>query len=163
MAVSLGLGISGPPLSMAILALVGNCRIGPAAGSASAASFLAGSAAIFTQSSAEELFFRGWLQRALGRSWGEAPALIAASAVFALVHVIGGTGGVLLFGNVFLAGVFFGLLMRGSGGLIAASAAHFGWNWTEIMLLGLSPNPLCWADRLTALRLVLAQALFWRH
>ena len=43
--------------------------------------------------------------------------------------------------NLFLGGLLFGLLAARSGGLAAAIAAHFSWNWAEQLLFGLDPNP----------------------
>jgi membrane protease YdiL (CAAX protease family) len=43
--------------------------------------------------------------------------------------------------NLFLGGVLFGILAARGGGLAGAIAAHFSWNWSEQILLGLDPNP----------------------
>ena len=43
--------------------------------------------------------------------------------------------------NLFLAGMFLGLLALRTGGLVAPCAAHFAWNWCESNLFGSDPNP----------------------
>ena len=40
-----------------------------------------------------------------------------------------------------LAGTLFGMLALRTGGLAAPVAAHWAWNCTETLALGLSPNP----------------------
>jgi membrane protease YdiL (CAAX protease family) len=43
--------------------------------------------------------------------------------------------------NAALAGLMFGLLALRTGGLAAPIAAHFGYNWAEQSIFGLTPNP----------------------
>ncbi len=43
--------------------------------------------------------------------------------------------------NITLAGVWFGLLAWRTGGILAPTLAHAGYNWAEEMLFGASPNP----------------------
>lgn len=93
------------------------------------------------QSSAEEVYFRGWLQPVLCARWGPWLGLAATSAMFAALHVVAGARGALAIVNLFLGGVLFGLLALRTGGLWAPAAAHFAWNWTESGALGLDPNP----------------------
>lgn len=93
------------------------------------------------QVTAEEVVFRGWLQALLSRLAGPWVGLLAASAIFASMHLIGGAMPPLALANVFLAGMVFGLLAKVTGGIATPTAAHFGWNTVEVDLLGLSPNP----------------------
>ena len=93
------------------------------------------------QVSGEELFFRGWLQPVLGARWGAWIGLITTSALFAAAHAVTGPISILAIVNDMLAGAVFGLLALRSGGLWAPILAHWGWNWTEQSLLGLTPNP----------------------
>lgn len=100
-----------------------------------------GTVAILVQSAAEEVYFRGWLQRSLQEAWGEAGAIGASAALFAALHLLGGTRAPLALVNLFLGGLLFGLLAARSGGLAAPIGAHAAWNWAEQLLLGLDPNP----------------------
>jgi membrane protease YdiL (CAAX protease family) len=89
----------------------------------------------------EELFFRGWLQRALDGRVGPAISLGVASLAFGAAHAIGRHLGVIALVNDALAGVAFGLLYRRSGSLWAPVAAHFAWDALEQCVAGLTPNP----------------------
>jgi membrane protease YdiL (CAAX protease family) len=109
-------------------------------GGSSAGLFLWGTALIVLQAGSEELFFRGWLQPVLVRSWGAWGILVTAIAFAALHLVAGASAGISLL-NLFLGGLLFGLLAARSGGIAAAVAAHFAWNWAEQLVLGLDPNP----------------------
>ncbi|MEH3106790.1 MAG: CPBP family glutamic-type intramembrane protease [Sphingomonas fennica] len=100
-----------------------------------------GTIAILAQSAAEEVYFRCWLQRSLLGAWGGAGAIAASAALFAALHLLGGTRAPLALANLFLGGLLFGLLAARSGGLAAPIAAHAAWNWAEQLLLGLDPNP----------------------
>ncbi|MDN0084595.1 CPBP family intramembrane metalloprotease [Crenobacter sp. SG2305] len=78
---------------------------------------------------AEEALFRGYLQAALERAWGErrfggVAALFLTALLFGLVHLPGGAAWVVL---ATLAGVGYGLAYR-QGGLPGAVLAHFGLN-----------------------------------
>lgn len=102
---------------------------------------LPGAVAVGGLATAEELFFRGWLQPGLARDWGRAPALVTAAAAFALLHLVGGARAPLSLLNLFLGGVMFGLLRDRTGGLAAPVAAHAAYNLGEQLLFGLDPNP----------------------
>lgn len=135
------IGAAGAASSFGVLSSFGNAVIGVFANSATPFGLLAGSFAILIQSTAEEVFFRGWIQNGISRYWGKWPAILAASLLFAAVHMFNGPIDYVSLLNIFLAGVFFGKLFRFTGGIIAPAMAHFAWNWTETMGLGLSPNP----------------------
>jgi len=89
----------------------------------------------------EEFFFRAWLQPLLARSWGVPMGLAVTSILFGLVHVFSRGVPPVVFVNVTLAGLFFGLLALRTGGLAAPFAAHWVWNATEQCVFGLVPNP----------------------
>ena len=135
------IGSAGAAASFAVLASFGGATKGPFAGLATPAGLVAGSLIILIQSTAEEVFFRGWIQNGIARYWGDWPAILTASALFAGVHIISGPIDYVSLLNIFLAGAFFGKLFQFTGGIIASAMAHFAWNWTETMGLGLSPNP----------------------
>jgi membrane protease YdiL (CAAX protease family) len=90
---------------------------------------------------AEELLLRGLLQPVLMRSMGPLAAIALTAVAFMLVHVVGGWRDPVSLLNIFLGGVWFGLLAWRSGGLIAPVLAHFGYNAAEDILFGASPNP----------------------
>lgn len=84
---------------------------------------------------AEEAFFRGYLQEALGRRLavhrhGHALAIVFAAVAFGMVHAAGGIVYVVVAG---VAGVGYGLAYR-RGGLQAAVLAHFGLNLAHFTL-----------------------------
>lgn len=103
--------------------------------------FLIGTLLVIIQISAEEIFFRGWLQRVLTDSWGAVPGIGATSLSFAALHLMGGAMHPVSFVNLTLGGILFGTLAYRSGGIASALGAHFAWNWSEAMVVGLFPNP----------------------
>jgi membrane protease YdiL (CAAX protease family) len=137
--------------SVAIAALAG--AVSSASGAAPApnwAALLVGAVLVAFQASAEEVYFRGWLQPVFCAGWGPWLGLAATAALFGGLHLIAGAQGPLAVFNLVLAGLLFGLLALRTGGLTAGVAAHFGWNWTESGALGLEPDP---AGSLARLRL----------
>jgi hypothetical protein len=100
-----------------------------------------GSLVILFQTAAEEVYFRGWLQRILVDGWGVAAGLLVSTLAFSALHGIAGARDPISFVNLFLAGLLFGLLAIRGAGLAGAVAAHFAWNWSEQIVLGLIPNP----------------------
>jgi membrane protease YdiL (CAAX protease family) len=89
----------------------------------------------------EEIYFRGWLQPVLARQFGLPGAILISALAFAVLHIMGGARSPTTLVNLFLGGLLFGLLAARSGGIAAAVAAHFAWNWSEGIALGLDPNP----------------------
>lgn len=77
----------------------------------------------------EEVFFRGFLQPRIG--------LVASSLLFGLAHI--GYGTILQVVAPVLLGLFFGLLYRLSRTLWAPIAAHFTFNFVELVVLYLQP------------------------
>ncbi|TVV72489.1 CPBP family intramembrane metalloprotease [Sphingomonas solaris] len=111
------------------------------AGIPGAGLFTTGGALILLGVVAEELLLRGLLQPTLVRCWGPAAGVLVCSLAFTVIHMVGGWGHPLSLLNILLAGIWFGLLAWRSGGLVAPILAHFGYNWTEEMIFGASPNP----------------------
>ena len=103
--------------------------------------FLAGSLLIVAKALGEEMLFRGLLQPLLCRAWGVPIGIALASLAFTAIHVIGGWSDPVSLLNITLAGGWFGLLAWRTGGILAPTLAHAGYNWAEEMLLGASPNP----------------------
>lgn len=137
------LGIGGFSLAIGLAALAG--VVVPGAGGPTGAAALVGvvgGLVLFgIQAGAEEVYFRGWLQPVLCARWGPMAGLVVTSLLFALLHVAGGARSGLALANLFLGGLFFGLLAIRTGGLWAPFLAHLGWNWVEACGFGLEPNP----------------------
>lgn len=136
----IALGVGGLLLATGYAAMTGGVQ---PAGHPPAAILLilAGTCLTFIQCSAEEIYFRGWIQPVLAGPWGKWAALGMTSLLFAALHIFAGVRAPLSMLNVFLAGVLFGLLALRTGGLVAPIAAHFAWDWSEGLLMGLFPNP----------------------
>lgn len=145
LAIPLGLatGVIGFLAAVGLVALLGAVRPG------ADASFLdhkvlgaaIGAGLIAFQASGEEVFFRAWLQPLLGARWGAWVGLMATSILFGLAHSLNRAVSPLAILNDIMAGAVFGALALRTGGLWAPILAHWGWNWTEQSVLGLSPNP----------------------
>ncbi|PSJ36841.1 CPBP family intramembrane glutamic endopeptidase [Allosphingosinicella deserti] len=139
MLIGLALGVAGVAVAAGYAAIAGGlARVGSGA---SPGLILWGAAVILVQVYAEEAYFRGWLQPTLARAWGNAPAILIISAVFAGLHFIAGVSAPMALLNLSLGGLLFGALAARSGGIAGAVGAHFGWNAGEQLLLGLDPNP----------------------
>lgn len=108
---------------------------------AGAALLLWGLGVVALQVTAEELYFRGWLQPALTARWGQPLGIVAAALAFGALHVAGGARAPVSLLNLFLGGLMFGLFAARNGGLAAAMGVHFAWNAAEQLGWGLDPNP----------------------
>ena len=73
---------------------------------------------------AEETLFRGYLLPRLAAQWGETPALVMSSLIFALFHPHYGP----YMGLVFFYGWIFGWARLRSGGLSASVGLHMALN-----------------------------------
>lgn len=144
------------PLRMAAVgAAFGLCGLGAAAAYALVAGALGdgesaptgpglllwGSLLILFMAAAEEIYFRGWVQPVLSARYGAAAGVLLSALAFAALHLMGGARSPTSIINLFLGGLLFGLLALRGGGIAAAVAAHFTWNWSEQIVLGLDPNP----------------------
>lgn len=103
--------------------------------------FLVGLGVVLLQVTAEEAYFRGWLQPLIARACGNLGAIVITAALFALVHVMGGARSALTLCNLVLGGIWFGILAVRAKGIALPVGAHFAWNTAEQMLFGLDPNP----------------------
>lgn len=132
------IGLLGLLFGTALASIAGVLR--HSAGGASAGLLLWGTMVILLQSGSEEVFFRGWLQPVLVKTWGAWGILVTAIA-FAGLHLVGTTNSAISVLNLFLGGLLFGLLAYRYGGIAAPVAAHFAYNWAEQLLFGIDPNP----------------------
>ena len=97
-------------------------------------------AAVFVQSSAEELVCRGFLYQKLRKGYkSPAFAIIVNSAFFASLHLGNPGVGVLAILDIFATGIFFSLMVYYLDSIWCAMAAHAAWNYTQNIILGL-PN-----------------------
>lgn len=133
------LGLGGLFVTVGYAVLAGTVSRGASDGAALAV--LAGVPAVALQVTAEEAYFRGWLQPLLARTCGQPVAVVAVALGFGGLHLIGGANGLGAVINLFAGGLMFGMLAARAGGIAGASAAHFCWNATEQLVLGLDPNP----------------------
>ncbi len=139
--IGLAIGVGGLLLSIVLAALAGRTVSVPVAPNAGILAVAGGTLLVLFQAGVEEVYFRGWLQPLLSRSWGNLAGLLVTAAAFAALHMFGGALSFLSIVNLTLGGLLFGLLAQRSGGIVMATAAHFGWNWAEGIGLGLVPNP----------------------
>ncbi|WP_353229624.1 type II CAAX endopeptidase family protein [Novosphingobium sp.] len=133
-------GLGGVGMALVLSGLAGVVQPGGGA-PFSVAAFAGGTLVMLFQTGAEEVYFRGWLQPVLQRSWGVWPGILATAGVFALVHFASAIRDPQALPVLILAGLWFGVLASRSRGLVLPIAAHFGWNWGEGLLWGAAPNP----------------------
>jgi membrane protease YdiL (CAAX protease family) len=137
-ALPMGLVAVAIALAMAATAAVVTGSEGKIAG---AGLFIGGSLLIVGAAFGEECLFRGLLQPLLCRAWGPIVGIVAASLAFTAIHVFGGWRDPVSLLNITLAGAWFGLLAWRTGGILAPTLAHAGYNWAEELLFGATPNP----------------------
>lgn len=87
---------------------------------------------------AEELVFRGVLQRALEHRFKRAVALFGTAAIFALTHVALDIDAAIAVPALFGLGLVLGLLVQRTGRLGPAIFTHAGFNLVGVLLLLLS-------------------------
>jgi membrane protease YdiL (CAAX protease family) len=133
-------GLFGVTVTTGYAGIVGSLQTG-AAHANTAAALAWGAALVLLQSAAEEVYFRGWLQRAFAKAWGAPIAILVSALAFSVLHSLGEDRAVITFVNLFLGGLLFGILAAYGRGILGAVAAHFAWNGAEQMILGLDPNP----------------------
>ena len=103
-------------------------------------SFLVIFAAVFVQSSAEELLCRVFVYHRLMRRYGKPVlAVLVNSVFFALNHIFNDGISVLAMLNIFLYGLLFSAMVVYMDSPWATMTAHTAWNFCQNILLGL-PN-----------------------
>ncbi len=75
---------------------------------------------------AEELFWRGLLQRSMTRRWGSVPATVGASAVYGGAHLA--TGNPALIGAATVAGLYWSALASLGMPMAALIVSHVAWD-----------------------------------
>jgi membrane protease YdiL (CAAX protease family) len=84
----------------------------------------------------EELLFRGYLQKTLGRPIGFWPAAVVSSGLFAVVHLTSRVDAWFYVVAAFMAGLVFSLALRESGSLWWGIGFHAAWDWTQAFVYG---------------------------
>jgi serine/threonine protein phosphatase Stp1 len=141
---TLGLGLGVAMVGIGVFASLASGNASIVKGQASLAvpiAIWAATGIIFIQSAAEEILCRGWVQPLVTRYWGAAAGIIATAALFTGLHNVFAINPPLVNFNLFLGGLIFGMLYRLFGGIAAPVLFHFGWNWSDAILFGLTPNP----------------------
>jgi membrane protease YdiL (CAAX protease family) len=99
--------------------------------------FLTG-AAMLANTVTQEVLVRGYLQQAIQSQFGSALAVILSAMVFMLLHVGAIKGAVVPGVNLFAAGILLGIAYAVTKNLWLPIALHFGWNFLQGPVLGLT-------------------------
>ena len=106
--------------------------------------FLLDAVALLPAAAAEEVAFRGYLQRALTTWRGPVVGVLVPSLLFALFHALNPNVSVLALANIALAGAVFALAAERTGTLWLPIACHYAWNLTQGPVLGLPVSGMAW-------------------
>ena len=137
-ALGLGIGLGMNLLCAFIAMLNGDIRL--SFSSFRPVSFLAVFAAVFVQSSSEELLCRVFVYHRMMRRYGKPVlAVLVNSVFFALNHLLNPGISVLAMLNIFLYGLLFSAMVIYLDSPWATMTAHTAWNFCQNVLLGL-PN-----------------------
>jgi membrane protease YdiL (CAAX protease family) len=79
----------------------------------------------------EELLFRGYLQEAVARRWGDGTGIVVAAVLFGLLHPITPTYAVL----AGLMGAYLGAVLVAHGNLLVPVVAHGGYDFVALVFL----------------------------
>ncbi|MBT8463012.1 MAG: CPBP family intramembrane metalloprotease, partial [Gemmatimonadetes bacterium] len=90
----------------------------------------------------EEIAVRGYAFQVLAQARGPTVAVVATSFVFAALHGANPGVGWTAFGNTLLAGILLGILYWRTLSLWWVTGAHFAWNWTMGVAIGLPVSGL---------------------
>ena len=90
------------------------------------------------QGAAEEILFHGFFMTTLARRFRWLPSVLVSALFFSFLHAVNAGVTLLSLLNVFLFGVFLGLLTIRTGSVIGACALHAAWNVTEGLVFGCS-------------------------
>lgn len=91
------------------------------------------------QAALEEVVFRGFLLRFIGRRTSILLGLIVSSIVFSLLHLPGRETTLLVFINTFLLAALFSFLVLLTRSLYLPCGLHFAWNFVEMVVFN-TPN-----------------------
>jgi CAAX protease family protein len=99
--------------------------------------FLTG-AAILANTVTQEVLVRGYIQQAIQLQFGSVSAVILSAVVFTLLHIGAIKGAVVPTANLFAAGILLGIAYAVTRNLWLPIALHFGWNFLQGPVLGLT-------------------------
>ena len=101
-------------------------------------------AAVYIQSSSEELLCRAIFYQRLKKLYNSPMVAVIANAIlFASLHLMNPGITVLAYLNIALVGILFSLVVYYFDSLWMAFGIHAGWNFTQSILLGLPNSGLC--------------------
>ncbi|MCS7177864.1 MAG: NUDIX domain-containing protein [Anaerolineae bacterium] len=106
--------------------------------------FLLDAVALLPAAAAEEIAFRGYLQRALTTWRGPIVGVLVPSVLFALFHALNPNVSPLALVNIALAGAVFAVAAERTGTLWLPIAYHYAWNLTQGPVLGLPVSGMAW-------------------
>ncbi len=106
--------------------------------------FLLDAIALFPAAAAEEVAFRGYLQRALTTWRGPVVGVLVPSILFALFHALNPNVSPLALVNIALAGAVFAVAAERTGTLWLPIAYHYAWNLIQGPVLGLPVSGMVW-------------------
>ncbi len=97
-------------------------------------------AAVFIQSSAEEVLCRAFVYQRLRRAYGSpVVAIVGNSVLFGALHLLNPGVSALAIANIVICGVLFSLTVYYFDSFWCAAAIHTAWNFTQNIIFGL-PN-----------------------
>lgn len=99
--------------------------------------FLTG-AAILANTVTQEVLVRGYIQQGIQAQFGSVLAVILSAIVFTLLHIGAIKSAVVPTVNLFAAGILLGIAYAVSKNLWLPIALHFGWNFLQGPVLGLT-------------------------
>lgn len=139
----------GLTLGTGAMALVGAALLAlnpqsPWPGKAVWGGFLLDAVALFPAAAAEEVAFRGYLQRAITTWRGPVVGVLAPSILFALFHALNPNVSPLALANIALAGAVFAAAAERTGTLWLPIAYHYAWNLAQGPVLGLPVSGMAW-------------------
>ena len=133
-AAGIGIGLLLFGLVFAILYVTGAITV--TGGSFSVGMLLLYLIAFLIQGAAEEVLVRGYFMISLTSAVRPGAAVICSALLFSVIHMRNAGISFLAFLNIFLFGVFLGLLVFRTGNLYMACALHGIWNFAEGNLFG---------------------------
>ncbi len=148
-------GLLGLLIGLAAMLLVAAARLALGwatlqRGGGSAGLFLLDLLALLAAAAAEEIAFRGYVQRAIAAWKGPLAGVLVSAALFSFAHVLNPNVNVVGVLNIVLAGVVFALAVERRGTLWLATGYHLAWNLAQGALLGMPVSGMAW-DGLLAL------------
>lgn len=136
----LTLGIALPAIALGVLVMSGLAYFEPESAPLDPWIVAAGFGFLCLHSFAEETLMRGVAQRAgeaafNGGVAGGWAGVLSGGVAFAALQILQGFPGPVFVLNGFLFGCVAGLLARGKGGILSATALHAAWAWLETIVL----------------------------